>query len=69
MTEKGRKQCAELKRLWNHLEATKILNPELIAVSPLTRAMETASLVFGDSGTSLYPFFSFPGQHFRIQLK
>lgn len=50
MTTKGKTQCEELKKLFVKLEAVKDLKPELVVVSPLTRAMETASLVFSDSG-------------------
>lgn len=49
MTAKGKLQCEELRKLLIKLEAVKHLKPELVVVSPLTRAMETAALVFPDN--------------------
>lgn len=57
MTAKGRLQCEELRKLLIKLEAVKHLKPEVCVVSPLSRALETASLVFPDSGTLLFLFF------------
>jgi len=64
MTAKGKAQCEELRKLLIQLEAVKHLKPEIVVVSPLTRALETASIVFPDSAE--VPIKLFPGMQEHV---
>lgn len=67
MTPKGRAQCEELRNLLIKLEAVKHLKPEVVVVSPLSRAMETASIVFPDPAE--VPIKLYPGmQEFVVNI-